>query len=292
MSTETSVKPDKRKTTKTIPHPNDQEVQIWDPHTNEFMATYYPNIGIDIEYVKSELDKVPFTQVVYPSKYQKTGGPVKWNTTRRYSYCYSESVDEWTEYKGLHFEIEALPPFVTYICDYVNTFVESTSGFNPGYNSIIMGKYVGKDHNIAFHTDTERFLASLLCANLTITTTPRDFQFRDSSGDRHQIALADGSCLFFDGLEHSLPKRAGTPTDCVRYSLSLRTILKRSEKGLHIADKGSGNHYYYCRGLASAVENKYPVEMDIEEKQHHTDLKDKLKNGKITWSEYKELIRG
>jgi len=92
----------------------------------------------------------------------------------------------------------------------------------------------------------------LFCANVTIGHA-RDFQFKDDKKQLYEVKLQDKSLFFFSGLEHSLPKRAGVKAGRTRYSLSFRNMKNNI---------GIGNSYYYCRGLAGAIDDNDKLEYE------------------------------
>lgn len=210
-------------------------------------AAYIPNNDFNLDFLLKHLAEVPFTRVVYINKY---GGK---NTTPRLTWAYGQvspaiaNPDDPIEYRGLEFKSEAMPPWLEALAWYCRQTSIINWGFDPEYNSVIIGKYEGPEDSIAFHTDSESFLAHHFCANVTIGA-PRDFQFKtplpDGSKETHEIKLANTSIFFFLGLEHALPKRAGA--NGVRYSISFRNMANNI---------GIGNSFYYCRGLKGAIDN-------------------------------------
>jgi hypothetical protein len=74
----------------------------------------------------------------------------------------------------------------------------------------------------------------------------REFQFKDEDKRIHQVSLKNNSVLFFEALEHALPKRAAVKEGDVRYSISFRNMNK---------DIGIANSFYYCRGIDGAIED-------------------------------------
>jgi len=170
------------------------------------------------------LEKIPFTRVYYKSRFNSA------NRTPRQTWCYGKSQSDVVTYRGLNFQAEKMPKWLQDMADRCSKIVIELKGFNPGYNSCIVGKYVGGNDQIGFHFDTETFLAHHCCVNLTIF-------------------------FMFEGLEHALPKRARTPKDAVRYSISFRNMKN---------DIGIGNSYYYCRGLAGAIDDEMKIQYQKE----------------------------
>jgi len=205
-------------------------------------ACYFPSIPIGSDVI-SELEKIPFTRVVYISQYGKK------NTTPRLTWAYGKVDGDTVKYTkrgySLNFKPEPMPPFLKKLGDYCRQVSIHNWGFDTEYNSCILGRYDDRDDSIGFHFDTESFLTHTFCANITIGC-PRDFQFRDDEKKTHEIKLQNNSLFFFNGLEHSLPKRAGVKKGDVRYSISFRNMK---------TDVGIGNSYYYCRGLEGAIDD-------------------------------------
>ena len=226
--------------------------QVYDPtrswkftdSNGNLQAAYIHKININTQLIYQELAKVPFTRVYYISKYSKP------NRTPRLTWCYGKVDSSVVKYRGLEFNQEAMPPWLQALSDHCRQISIINWGFDPGYNSAIIGKYDDSDDQIAFHFDTETFLAHHFCANVTLGY-PRDFQFRtknpDGTTQTHEIKLGHESVFFFLGLEHALPKRAGVNPGETRYSISFRNMANTI---------GIGNSYYYCRGLDGAVDNE------------------------------------
>jgi len=212
----------------------------------DLRACYFPSIPISdfIDNFKEELDKLPFTRVKYISKFGKR------NRTPRETWCFGKvdsDIVTYTKYgESLSFEAEPMPDFLKKLGDYCRKVSIYNWGFDPNYNSCIIGKYSNKDDSIGFHFDTETFLAHHFCANVTIGYS-RDFQFKDHNKRIHEVALQNNSLFFFKGLQHALPKRAKVKSGEVRYSISFRNMNN---------DIGIANSYYYCRGLDGAVNNE------------------------------------
>lgn len=233
---------------------NDRE-WIFEDKKGNLMAAYIPNNPLDEDLLEN-LNALPFTRVVYISKYGKK------NRTPRLTWAYGISGDrvsgdvitEAITYRGLDFMPEPMPPWLERLARYCCDLSKSKWGFQPEYNSVIIGKYEDGDDSIAFHTDDETFLKHHFCANVTIGSE-RDFQFKTetagSGKTTHEIKLADKSIFFFLGLEHALPKRAGVKSGEVRYSISFRNMA---------TSVGIGNSFYYCRGLAGALDNQKKVD--------------------------------
>ena len=230
---------------------SDQLFQFHDK-TGKMRACYFPEIPMEelIPDIQSELDKIPFTRVEYISRFGKR------NRTPRKTWCYGKvdsNVVTYTKHgQTLHFTAEEMPPFLKKLGDFCRKISVHNWGFDPGYNSCIIGKYDNRDDSIGFHFDTETFLAHHFCANVTIGSS-RDFQFKDEDKLIHQVALKNNSVFFFEALEHALPKRAAVKEGDTRYSISFRNMNK---------DIGIANSYYYCRGLNGAIDdnNKHKYE--------------------------------
>lgn len=235
-----------------------------DTVTGELKAAYLPNCDIDDVKLWAELAKVPFTRVHYISKYGKA------NRTPRLTWAYghvdiNDPKEVESHYRGLDFMSEFIPPWLEELSQYVRQIAIANWNFDPQYNSCIIGRYDEAEDNIAFHEDTESFLAHHFCANVTLGYA-RDFQFKtvnpDESKQTHEICLAHKSVFFFKGLEHALPKRAAVKPGEVRYSISFRN-MKNSI--------GIGNSFYYCRGINGAVDNPRKVEYQEKLKQLQED---------------------
>lgn len=206
-------------------------------------ACYIPQIPIDENKMFAELVKLPFTRVYYISKYGKA------NRTPRYTWAFGQ-VDpnkvEIVNYRALDFQSEIMPPFLEELSQLCRKISKQCWNFDPEYNSVIIGRYDNGDDQIGFHKDDETFLAHHFCANVTLGFS-RDFQFKDDSKTVHEIKLGHKSLFFFLGLEHALPKRAGVKPGEIRYSISFRNMQNNI---------GIGNSFYYCRGLAGAIDNE------------------------------------
>lgn len=216
---------------------------------NNLKLLYYPFMNLDPNFI-IELNKLNYTRVYYKSKYNKV------NRTPRFTWCYGKAQSDVVRYRGLNFKAEEMPNWLQNMADRCREVVKLVKGFDPGYNSCIIGKYIGGDDQIGFHFDTETFLAHHCCVNLTIGQ-PRDFQFRFNN-QTYEIALQNQSFFMFEGLEHALPKRAKISKDAIRYSISFRNMTN---------DIGIGNSYYYCRGLYGAIDDdmkiKYQQELQL-----------------------------
>jgi alkylated DNA repair dioxygenase AlkB len=256
--------------------------KVYDPNidwqfTNEkgeILAAYIPNNTIDDISLWSELMKVPFTRVIYISKYGKI------NRTPRLTWAYGQvnanmpnslfvdpqtqskttlrvipnpdvaNTPDITNYRNLDFQSEVMPPWLESLSQYCRQLSIMNWGFDPAYNSAIIGRYDDGDDSIGFHTDDQCFLTHNFCANVTLGM-PRDFQFKTGGNGEikqtHEIKLAHKSVFFFNGLEHALPVRKGTPNGYIRFSVSFRNMKNNI---------GIGNSFYYSRGLAGAVDNE------------------------------------
>lgn len=238
-----SEKGDKKKSKKTV-HENDQTITF--KASNKVLACYIPKIEITDE-VMNGIENTVFNRVFYINKFGKGK-----NRTPRLTWAWGKvpGEPEVTHYKGLNFKSEEMPDWLESLAQQCCEISKKRFGFNPCYNSAIIGKYLDGNDQIAFHFDTESFLTHHFCANVTIGA-PRDFQFRINNklGERttHEIKLADGSVFFFLGLEHALPKRAGVKSGQVRYSISFRNMKNNI---------GIGNSFYYCRGHYGAIDDE------------------------------------
>ena len=220
---------------------------------NVVVGFYQPKITVPKD-LREFLDSVKFTRVRYISQYGKI------NNTPRYTWCWgivepddgfrknSKPSAKIVSYKpktrshSLNFIPEAMPPILQELSMTCRKLAMEVRGFDPGYNSCIIGKYEAGEDSIAFHTDAETFLATKFCANVTIGAA-RDFHFK-FDGTTYGIKLANESLFFFDSLEHRLPPRKHANE--IRYSISFRNMA---------SDIGIGNSYYYCRGLEGAVDD-------------------------------------
>lgn len=246
----------------------------------ELVGAYVPNLAFplfsdeNLPTLLGHLNSIPFTRVMYISKYNKA------NRTPRYTWAYGQvnankpnpafdgserakySVlrslpdpealhkKSIVSYRGLDFESEVMPPWLEALAQYCRSIAIMNWGFDSEFNSVIIGKYDDGEDSIGFHEDSESFLANTFCANVTLGTE-RDFQFKminaDGSKTVHEIKLGHKSVFFFNALEHALPKRAGVKAGQIRYSISFRNMAN---------DVGIGNSFYYCRGLAGAIDNE------------------------------------
>jgi len=204
---------------------------------NNLRAAYYPQI--DMDDISEELSKIDFIRVHYISRFGKA------NRTPRLTWCYGSINDKIVNYKGLNFVPEVMPDWLEKLSLKCRQVSIDNYNFDPEYNSCIIGRYDDANDQIGFHFDTETYLAHHFCANVTVGYT-RDFQFKDDKKRLYEIKLQDKSLFFFSGLEHSLPKRAGVKAGEIRYSLSFRNMKNNI---------GIGNSYYYCRGLAGAIDD-------------------------------------
>lgn len=242
------------------------------------LAAYIPNNNIDDVTLWQHLMAMPYSRVIYISKYGKI------NRTPRYTWTYGQ-VDanmpnpaftnpelqsrttlrtipnpeaandpDIINYRDLDFESQVMPPWLESLSQYCRMMSIMNWGFDQDYNSCIIGRYDDGDDSIALHRDDESFLAHTFCANITLGYA-RDFQFKtvnpDGSKQTHEIKLAHKSAFFFNALEHGLPKRAAVKPGEIRFSISFRNM--RSNIGI-------GNIFYYCRGLAGAVDNQAKID--------------------------------
>lgn len=223
----------------------DNQKSITFKKKDQVIAAYIPQITITDE-LREGLKTVPFCRVHYISRFGKP------NRTPRLTWAYGkvEGQSSETSYKGLNFEAETMPEWLNNLSLQCRKISKERFGFDPEYNSAIIGCYRDGSDQIGFHFDTESFLKHHFCANVTIGDA-RDFQFRtvNSKNERktHEIKLADGSVFFFLGLEHALPKRAKTANGSVRYSISFRNMKNNI---------GIGNSFYYCRGVDGAIDDE------------------------------------
>ena len=255
-------------------HDNTWEWKFTDS-SGKLVAAYFPDNPINDQKLWENLANVPFTRVHYISRFNKP------NRTPRLTWSYgqiksdapnpnldsSNPIDQATKlrtipnydfynkrnivnYRGLDFESEMMPLWLEELSQYCRLLSIKNFGFDPQYNSVIIGKYEDGNDQIGFHTDDETFLAHHFCANVTLGV-PRDFQFKipqaDGTKQTHEITLGHKSVFFFLGLEHALPARKRTPPGQIRYSISFRNMANNI---------GIGNSFYYCRGLAGAIDNQ------------------------------------
>lgn len=274
---------------------NDKTWLFTDHTTGKPVAAYHPNCNIDDGMLWTELSKIQFTRVMYIGRF---GTP---NRTPRLTWAYGQvnsnmpnpqfdpdnpahvnnilrsipdpavrdsqgnpnNVRDVVEYRGLDFYSEVMPPWLESLAQYCRLVSIMNFGFDPEYNSVIIGRYDEGDDQIAFHTDAESFLAHHFCANVTLGYA-RDFQFKtvnpDGTKQTHEIKLAHKSLFFFNGLEHALPKRASVKPGEIRYSISFRNMKNNI---------GIGNSFYYSRGLAGAINNekKLVYQQELEQLQ-------------------------
>jgi len=209
---------------------------------NNLKACYIPELNeVDEKYLLYNLNKLPFTRVNYINKYNNAV-----YKTPRLTWAFGKVDSDVVSYRGLDFQTEVMPDWLNNLAKYCREISLLNWGFDPGYNSAIIGRYDNRDDSIGFHFDTETFLEHHFCANITLGYS-RDFQFKDESKKIHQIKLKNKSLFFFLGLEHALPKRASVNPGEIRYSISFRNMCK---------DVGIGNSFYYCRGLNGAIDNQ------------------------------------
>tara|TARA_R110001632_G_scaffold94050_1_gene199741 strand:- start:1883 stop:2632 length:750 start_codon:yes stop_codon:yes gene_type:complete len=243
---------EKPKRKQKIIHVNDKTIVF--KQKGKVLAAYIPDLKLDDDFMNN-LESVPFSRVKYISPYQKI------NTTPRYTWAYGKvkNQDDIVKYKGLNFVAEIMPDWLNNLCLQMRNISKTKFGFDPEYNSAIIGRYNNGNDQIGFHFDTETFLEHHFCANVTIGSA-RDFQFRTYNAKNekctHEIKLDDKSVFFFLGLEHALPKRVGVKEGQIRYSISFRNMKNNI---------GIGNSYYYCRGIEGAINDedkeKYLIKM-------------------------------
>ncbi len=224
----------------------------------KIVAAYVPGINITEETLQG-LESVKFTRVIYISPYQKI------NRTPRLTWAYgivepdnnlrssSKKSADIVSYRKLNFVPEKMPEWLNILALECRKIAKDMIGFDPGYNSCIIGKYEDGEDCIGFHKDDETFLATKFCANVTVGAE-RDFHFKYED-KTHGITLGNKSIFFFDSVSHSLPKRKKIPKGQVRYSISFRNMKN---------DIGIGNSYYYCRGLEGAIEDQAKKEYIIK----------------------------
>lgn len=229
---------------------------IYDPHEEhifnfegeeaekygDIAAIYVPDIVVS-KRLRRRLDNLEFTRVYYKGRFNTANRTPR--LTMAFGQVDSEGKPNKINYRGLNFMSDPMPKWLDDLSMICREYIEAIFGFDPEYNSCIIGKYIGPDDQIAFHSDAETFLAHHVCSNVTIGE-PRDFQFR-LNGKTHEIKLQDKSLFIFTEVEHALPKRARTPKDAVRYSISFRNMA---------TNVGIGNSFYYCRGLEYAVDDE------------------------------------
>jgi len=225
-------------------YPENESFQYAD-ESGKLRACYFPQIPFFEAHPQflSQLEALPFTRVEYISQYGKRNRTPR--QTWAFGQVHSETVSFSKRGSTLNFSSEPMPPFLEELGQYCREMSKLNWNFDPEYNSCIIGRYQGRDDSIGFHFDTEPFLTHHFCANVTLGC-PRDFQFRDSNKRIHEVKLQDQSVFFFNALEHSLPKRAAVGPDQVRYSISFRNMK---------SDLGIANTFYYCRGLAGAIDD-------------------------------------
>lgn len=225
--------------------------ELIDDSDNTISVSYIPKIDIDDKLILDQLNNINFVRVHYISRFGKA------NRTPRFTWCYGtlfspsdkllegEKSKESVHYKGLNFEPEVMPQWLEDLSLKCRKIAIDKYNFDPEYNSCIIGRYDSANDQIGFHFDTETFLTHHFCANVTIGFE-RDFQFKDENKQLYEVKLQNASLLFFCDLEHSLPKRAAVKEGQIRYSISFRNMKNNI---------GIGNSYYYCRGLAGAIDD-------------------------------------
>lgn len=219
------------------------------------IISYIPDLKFDWNSLLEYFRTINFPKVTYISRYGKI------NNTPRKTWCWAHieghDIEKPVHYRGLNFIPERMPPILEALSKYIRCCAIHNYGFDPSYNSCIVGCYHDGNDTIGFHTDAETFLEHLFCANVSIGYE-REFQFKDDRPETmagnggkavtNEIKLQNGSVLFFSGVEHALPKRAHhKEQNGVRYSISFRKMGN---------DVGIGNTMYYCRGLDGAVDDE------------------------------------
>jgi hypothetical protein len=249
----------------------------------QVLAAYIAKNDIDVDNLIQFLSTIDFVRVRYVSQYSKANRTPRLTWTwahskaNRINLSYNSDSNNIYDklrmvsnpnppqtivnFKGLNFYAEAMPPVLEKLSMYCRLTAIQNYGFDPCYNSVIIGKYLDGTDEIGFHRDDESFLAHTFCANITLGHS-RDFQFRIDpehlnknpltheipTRETHEVSLGHTSLFFFSGLEHALPKRAGHTVDQgVRYSISFRNME---------TDVGVGNSMYYCRGVDGAINDQ------------------------------------
>lgn len=222
------------------------------------IISYIPNLNFDFASLFAWLMQQYYTRVKYISQYGKP------NSTPRLTWCWGHieghDINKPVKYRQLNFLPERMPPQLEALSQYIRACVIQNYGFDPQYNSVLIGRYENGNDTIGFHTDAETFLEHLFCANVSVGYE-REFQFRDDRPETmaqnggkpvtNEIKLRSGSVLFFSGVEHALPKRAHHDAQKgIRFSISFRKMGN---------DIGIGNTMYYCRGLDGAVNDELKV---------------------------------
>ena len=264
-------------------HPGSEGFQV-NGEGGQVLAAYIPNCKIDDQELFNFLNTVIFARVKYVSQYHKANRTPRLTQTWAHSdgnivnpNYNSDSPNIYdhlrvipnphlknpspiVSYRGLNFRADAMPPVLEKLSQFCRLTAILNYGFDPCYNSVIIGKYVDGSDEIGFHFDPEDFLEHTFCANVTLGFD-RDFQFkiepqhllpnkdgvRPEKSQTHELKLSHKSLFFFSGLEHALPKRVGhKPEDGVRYSISFRNMRN---------DVGVGNSMYYCRGVDGAIDD-------------------------------------
>ena len=229
------------------------EITTSDGHV---IISYISQLNFDFNSLYQWLLSINYTRVKYISQY---GTP---NRTPRKTWCWAHveghDINKPVKYRQLNFLPERMPPQLEALSQYIRACVIHNYDFDPKYDTCLVGKYEDGNDQIGFHTDAETFLEHLFCANVSVGYE-RDFQFKDDRPETlaqnggkpvtNEIKLKSGSVLFFSGVEHALPKRAGHQRNQgVRFSISFRKMCN---------DIGVGNLMYYCRGLDGAVDDEF-----------------------------------
>lgn len=204
-----------------------------DKHIKEFgqniAAEYIPNYVTPM--LQQELcDILTSRQTWTRVQYNKFGNL---RSTPRLTWCYGQFNGLTTaSYKGKSFTTEPIPEWLLHI----KSPIEQYLGID--FNAVIINQYpTGEDH-IGWHQDDEKFLAHHVVASISLGSE-RAFQMRPyEKGIIHEISLKTGSLVIFNGVLHSLPKRANV--NGVRYNITFRKVKDNN---------GIGNYYYYNRGF-------------------------------------------
>jgi alkylated DNA repair dioxygenase AlkB len=183
-----------------------------------FLSSHYPSY--------KGIPTVPFVRVQYDKFAQLRSTP-------RLTWCYGQfNGNETASYRGRTFKTEPIPQWLIDL----KTPIEEYLGID--FNAVIINKYQSGEDHINWHQDDEKFLEHHVVASISIGAE-RIFQMRDSEkGIIHEIQLKNGSLVIFDGVRHSLPKRANVKG--IRFNITFRKVKDNN---------GIGNYYYYSRGF-------------------------------------------